>query len=124
MEARSLQFGTAARALTATARRLALPIVPTFRSPPRAAGVERSLQHHRAGGVTIAVRMAGRPWPAVLADMVDGVVRANELTAPEAGAVRAALWSALQLAGVVPGEPAVGAGAPVPGRALPGASAA
>jgi len=111
MEARSLQFSTAVRALGSTARRLGLPVSPAFRSPPRAAGAERTLQRHRSGEATVAVRIKGRPWAAVLADMVEGVVAANELSVLDAAGVRAALWSALQLAGLAERtEPVAGVG--------------
>jgi hypothetical protein len=47
------------------------------------------------GRETVAVQLADRPWPAVLADMVEGVVVANLLTGAEAMRVRTALWAAL-----------------------------
>lgn len=40
----------------------------------------------------MSVRLRGRPWPAVLADMIEGVVAANRLVAPEADRLRADLW--------------------------------
>jgi hypothetical protein len=36
----------------------------------------------------------GRPWPAVLADLVEGVVAANGLRGPAADRARSALWAA------------------------------
>jgi len=53
----------------------------------------------------VAVRLRGRPWAAVLADMVEGVVAANDLHAAEADRARAALWEAVA-------DPALAAGAP------------
>jgi hypothetical protein len=52
------------------------------------------LRRH-AGGATIAVKLRGRPWPAVLADMIEGVVVANSVSATQAFRLRAELWSAL-----------------------------
>ena len=39
-----------------------------------------------------SVRLRGRPWPAVLADMIEGVVAVNELAPPAATRVRTDLW--------------------------------
>lgn len=58
-------------------------------------GVDRTIRRRRDGGSTVSVQLAGRPWPAVLADMVEGVVVANNLDGPDAMRVRTALWSAL-----------------------------
>ena len=89
----TLRFTAAARALADAARRLGLQ-PPGFRSPPRLGSVDRSLRRHQRGTV-VAVRLRGRPWAAVLADMVEGVVAANDLTAGDADRVRSALWQAL-----------------------------
>ena len=43
----------------------------------------------------VAVVVRGRPWPAVLADLVEGVVAANGLQGPGADAARSVLWEAL-----------------------------
>jgi hypothetical protein len=43
----------------------------------------------------VAVVVRGRPWPAVLADLVEGVVAANGLHGPAADAARSVLWEAL-----------------------------
>ena len=40
----------------------------------------------------MAVRVRGRPWPAVLADMIEGIVVVNDLTPPRATRVRTELW--------------------------------
>lgn len=73
--------------------------VPGFRSPPRLVGVDRSLRRRRDGNgaesAVVSVRVKGRPWAAVLADMIEGVVVANRLAPPEADRVRAALWESL-----------------------------
>ena len=49
---------------------------PTFRSPPRIPDVTRSIVR-RGPAVTVAVALRDRPWPAVVADMVEGVVAAR-----------------------------------------------
>lgn len=91
--ATTLQFARAARALARAARARGLA-VPGFRSPPRLAGVDRSLR--RVGDrCVVAVRVRGRPWVAVAADMVEGVIVANRLAGPEALRLRGVLWAAL-----------------------------
>jgi len=94
MEATSIRFATAARTLGQLARSRGL-VVPAFRSPPRLAGVERSIRRRADGGVAVAVRLRGRPWAAVLADMIEGVVVANGRTGIEADRLRAELWRAV-----------------------------
>lgn len=90
----SIEFATVARLLAATARSRSLN-PPGFRSPPRLAGVERTLQRGVTGSVTVSVRLQGRPFGAVVADMVEGVVVANRLEGAEATRVRTALWDAV-----------------------------
>jgi hypothetical protein len=95
MEATSLRFSAAARTLGLVARRLGLA-VPGFRSPPRLAEVDRTLRRRGDGGATVAVRLKGRPWVAVLADMIDGVIAANGLAGADAARVRTRLWAAVE----------------------------
>ena len=95
----TLRFTAAARALADATRRLGLQ-PPSFRSPPRLGSVDRSLRRHPRCTV-VAVRLRGRPWAAVLADMVEGVVAANDLTAGDADRVRSSLWEALAEGGPV-----------------------
>ena len=85
-------FATTARALAAEARQRGLA-VPGFRSPPRVAGVDRTLRR-RGASATVAIRVRGRPWPLVLDDMIEGVVAANDLGPEAAADLRVALRAA------------------------------
>ena len=89
----TLEFAHAARVLAGEARRRGL-LAPSFRCPPRIVGVDRSLRRH-GNGVVVAVQLKDRPWLAVLADMVEGVVAANRLQPPEADRLRTQLWAAV-----------------------------
>lgn len=75
----SMQFARVARTLGEAANRGGL-VVPAFRSPPRQPGVRRSLQRRHDGSITVSVALRDRPWLAVQADMVDGVLVANKFT--------------------------------------------
>jgi hypothetical protein len=97
MEPTSLRFARLARSLGEAARAQGLR-APTFRSPPRLPGVSRSIVR-RGPGVTVAVALRDRPWAAVVADMVEGVVATNRLAGIGADRARAALWSAVSGAG-------------------------
>jgi hypothetical protein len=88
----TVDFAGAARGLTQEARRMGL-VGPSFRCPPRLVGVDRTIRRHPEGAI-VAVRLRGRPWAAVLADMIEGVVVANRLQPPEADRLRADLWKA------------------------------
>jgi hypothetical protein len=96
----TLEFAHAARLLAGEARRQGL-VAPSFRCPPRIVGVDRSLRRHARGAV-VAVQLKGRPWQAVLADMVEGVVVANRLEPPLADRVRTDLWRVLSTPEVGP----------------------
>ena len=87
------QFAHAARTLALEARRRGL-VGPSFRCPPRIVGVDRTLRR-RPDGAVVAVRLRGRPWPAVLADMIEGVVAVNGLPPPQATRLRTDLWGVL-----------------------------
>jgi hypothetical protein len=84
-------FAAAARTLAGEARRRGL-VGPSFRCPPRLVGVDRTLRRRRDGAI-VSVRVRGRPWPAVLADMIEGVVVANRLAPPASDRLRAELWA-------------------------------
>jgi hypothetical protein len=91
----TLRFAHAVQALATRARALGL-VAPSFRSPPRLVGVMRSIKRWDGGGATVAVAVRGRPWPAVQADLVEGVVATNGLTPPDSDRARAELWLALE----------------------------
>jgi hypothetical protein len=99
MEATSVRFAGAVKSLSDVARHQGLA-VPAFRSPPRLAGCERTIRWRPDGGATVAIRLRGRLWVQVLADMVDGVVAANGLEGPAADRARTALWSAVEGGGL------------------------
>ena len=113
----SIRFARIVQVLGATARALGLE-VPGFRSPPRLVGVQRSIKRAPAGS-TVAVVVRGRPWAAVQADLIEGVVAANRLQPPAADRVRAELWAALVPVPAADGadERARAAPAPAPGAA-------
>jgi hypothetical protein len=73
-----------------------------FRSPPRLAGVDRTIRRQANGSVVVAVRRGDRPMPAVQADIIDGVVAANDLHGEPADKFRRAAWEALDGAGAPP----------------------
>lgn len=99
MEATSVRFAGAVNSLSDVARRQGLT-VPAFRSPPRLVGCERTIRWRADGGATVAIRLKGRLWVQVLADMVDGVVATNGLQGPEADRARTALWTAVEGGGL------------------------
>ena len=73
-------------------------MAPAFRTPPRRAGVARTIRR-LPGGPVIAVRLRSRSPADVVADMVEGVVVANGLTGDAAGRVRVTLLEALGAGG-------------------------
>lgn len=88
-----MRFALAARCVADEARRVGL-VAPAFKSPPRLDDVDRTVR--RAGrDVVVSVRVKGRPFAAVMADLVEGVVVANSLSGREASRARALLWEAL-----------------------------
>lgn len=89
----TVMFAQAARALAGAARRRKM-VAPSFRCPPRLVGVDRSVRR-RSGGAVVSVRVRGRPFFAVIADMIEGFVLVNALTAPAADRARAEMWDVL-----------------------------
>ncbi|MEZ5205053.1 MAG: hypothetical protein R2701_11935 [Acidimicrobiales bacterium] len=108
MESTSLQFAAAVRSLSAAARARGLA-VPSFRSPPRRPGFDRTVRRRPDGSVTISVAAKGRPFPAVVADLIEGVVVVNDLTGAPATRERTALWEAVLADDRVARAPARGA---------------
>jgi hypothetical protein len=88
------QFASAARILASQAHRHGLR-PPGFRSPPRIVGVDRSLRRFN-NRVVVSVLLRGRPFVAVLSDMIEGVVAANQLTGRNAENARTVLWSSVE----------------------------
>lgn len=86
----AVDFAAAARRLGAATRRIGC-VAPSFRTPPRLVGVDRTVRRHDRGAV-VAVRVKGRPWAAVLADMIDGIVVVNDASPAAANRLRADLW--------------------------------
>lgn len=89
----TIEFAQAARSLSRSARARGL-VAPAFRSPPRIIGVDRSIRRYETRYV-VCVRTRGRPWVAVVADMIEGIIHANALTGGPAVRVRGALWAAV-----------------------------
>jgi len=97
--ATTVDFASAARTLTREARRRGL-IGPSFRCPPRLVGVDRTIRR-RGDGAIVSVRLRGRPWAAVLADMIEGVVASNQLIPPQSDRLRSELWAVCGVTSVV-----------------------
>jgi len=93
-QAPSVRFAVVARLVSETARARGLR-VPAFKCPPRISGAHRTVK--RVGrDVVVAVQVKGRPFAAVIADLVEGVVVTNKLSGVDAGRARAILWEALE----------------------------
>ncbi|MEO1055869.1 MAG: hypothetical protein AAFY28_03050 [Actinomycetota bacterium] len=93
--ASTADFAAAARRLALIARRHRLE-APSYRSPPRLVGVDRTIRRRAEGGAVVAVRVHGRPVAAVLADMIEGVIVANALVPPQSDRARTELWRAIE----------------------------
>jgi len=94
MDASAVHFATAARLLGEAARARGL-VVPAFRSPPRLPGAARTVRRWPGGGATVSVEVRARPYEAVVADMVEGVVIVNGVEGPDATRLRTSLWQAV-----------------------------
>jgi hypothetical protein len=95
-------FAAAARVIAAEAQRYGL-VAPSFRSPPRTVGVDRTVRRHEHGGI-VAVVVRNRPFVAVVADMIEGVIVVNQLVTPEADQVRTGLWAMAEMADLLTGD--------------------
>lgn len=90
----AIDFAVTARALADQCRAIGLA-PPDFRSPPKVLGLTRTLRRRPDGSVTVAVAFKNRPQLAILADMIDGAIAANELTGVAAARARDELWLAV-----------------------------
>jgi hypothetical protein len=93
--ASALRFAHAARQLGSAARAAGLA-VPGFRCPPRLPAARRTIRRY-PGGAVVSVRLRGRPFADVTADMVEGVVVANRLRGEAARRLRDALAAAVEI---------------------------
>ncbi|WP_420624691.1 hypothetical protein [Candidatus Poriferisodalis sp.] len=110
------RFVLTVRALAAAARALDLN-VPSFQSPPRSDQLVRSIQRRPPDDCVVAVRVRGRPFGAVVADAIEGIVVCNDLASEAAGAARDVLWrAAVGTDGVVDGV-GISSGATAPAAA-------
>ncbi|WP_419916347.1 hypothetical protein [Candidatus Poriferisodalis sp.] len=89
------RFVLTARALAAASRDMGLH-VPSFQSPPRSDQLDRSIQRSGNGESVVAVRVRGRPFAAVVADAIEGIVVCNRLDVSAAAAVRDELWREIE----------------------------
>ena len=103
MQSVSLRFAEAVRVLSGAGREAGMTI-PSFRSPPHSQSFDRTIRR-RGADVTVAVRLSGRPFAAVQADLIEGLLVVNEVTVDRADEVRRTLWNALSEAGLA--EPGV-----------------
>lgn len=92
-ELTSVRFAQIARQLNQVAKEYNLQ-TPAFRSPPRVPGVRRSIKRRRDGSATVSVSLRGRPAVAVVADMIDGVLAANEPGSTRSADLADQLWTA------------------------------
>jgi hypothetical protein len=93
-------FSWASRELAHAAERLGLA-APSFRSPPAVPGVDRTLRWQLdGGGAVVAVRLWGRAFHAIRADMIAGVLAANAV--PRGSVEEARLRSLLEEVAPVP----------------------
>jgi len=54
--------------------------------------VSRTIRYRPDGQAVIAILFRNRPWNAVLADMIDGVLHINDLEGAEVSRARDDLW--------------------------------
>lgn len=96
-------FAWAGRQLAAAARRLDL-VAPSFASPPAVPGVNRTMRRlpgevGAPASAHVLIRLWGRSFEAIRADMVDGVLAANGFAGdgPEETEVRRCLFEVVPL---------------------------
>jgi len=77
MRSETVSFSVAVRAVAEEARMMGL-VVPGFRSPPRLPGADRTIRRG-SGQPIVAVRLRGRPFGDVVADVIEGVLVSNAI---------------------------------------------
>ncbi len=75
MHCATLRFTAVVQIVAAEARQMGMT-VPGFRSPPRLPGADRTIRRVQ-GAPVVAVRVRGRAFADVVADVVEGVLVAN-----------------------------------------------
>ena len=88
----SVRFAIVAKSIAQVVARCGLD-VPGFKSPPRSGNLDRTVRRQRSGSI-VAVRIKDRPFEAVIADMIEGVVLCNDMSTEKAGKLRSLLWDA------------------------------
>jgi hypothetical protein len=94
VELTKADFAGTARRLAAAARARGLA-APGFRTPPRQPGADRTIRRYPDGSALVAVRVKGRRPDDVVDDLIDGILRLNDLHGLAAAEVRFALWTEL-----------------------------
>lgn len=101
----SVRFAESVRIVAAEARRLGL-IVPAFRSPPSLAQFDRTIARRPdPADCTISIRVVGRPFAAVQADIVEGTLLVNQRSPEQDCELRRALWAILSVRGATESGP-------------------
>ena len=95
VESPSVRFGELARSVAKQAWSLDL-VAPVFRSPPRIVGVSRTIRRRADGQAVVSVSFRNRPWPAVVCDLIEGVIAVNGLSGSAACRARDDLWEPLE----------------------------
>jgi len=90
----SFRFADTCRNLAAAARRAGLD-APSFRTPPGIEGAVRTIRYRGRAPAVVSVAHRGRPFGAIAADLIEGIVVANGLDGREAIRVRSVLWEAV-----------------------------
>ncbi len=89
----SIEFAEAVRCLAGTARRAGYR-APAFRSRPHGSA-NRTIRRRLDGSATVAVVLRDRPMPAVMCDLIDGIVATNSLEGAEAANLRDDMWASV-----------------------------
>ena len=94
MRSDSLDFTAVVRTVAQEARQMGL-VVPAFRSPPGLAGADRTIRR-RDADLVVSVRLRGRPFGDIVADVIEGVIVANSITPRQDLPVRRRLLRAVE----------------------------